>query len=188
MADDTPGKAIGRRLRALREDQLLSRPELAKRAGVGVATIDHVERGISARPRRTTLEKLARPLGVSVEELISGSPLKAPYDQEAPPLELFAMYGADDDVRREALAGAAAEARAGYVAEIDAALERAESALLEDAESAAGAEDESVRLAYASRRTVLRRHISRLVILRDEATGEEAAPLALSEIEEAISA
>jgi transcriptional regulator with XRE-family HTH domain len=85
VTEETLGKAIGRRLRALREEQLLSRRELAIRAGVGLATIDHVEKGISARPRRTTIEKLARPLGVSVEDLI-GAPrplAKAPVEAGA---------------------------------------------------------------------------------------------------------
>ena len=42
-------KASNNNVQKLREDQLLSKAELARRAGVSVLTIDRVERGESCR-------------------------------------------------------------------------------------------------------------------------------------------
>src|SRR5215207_9568877 len=65
MTEGSPGGIIGRNLRAVREAQLLSR------AGVSVPGIDHLERGLTSRPRRSTIEKLAAALDVPVEQLMS---------------------------------------------------------------------------------------------------------------------
>jgi len=50
----------------LREDQLLSKAELARRAGVSVLTIDRVERGESCR--LDTKRKIILALGMNVSE------------------------------------------------------------------------------------------------------------------------
>ncbi len=50
----------------LREDQLLSKAELARRAGVSVLTIDRVERGLSCR--LDTKRKIILALGLKVEQ------------------------------------------------------------------------------------------------------------------------
>lgn len=73
MAEDTAVTPIGARLRAERERQLRSRPELSARSGVGVATIERIETGKAERPRRRTLEKLAKALGVPVETIMYGA-------------------------------------------------------------------------------------------------------------------
>lgn len=85
MAEPSPGEIIGRNIRNVRESKLFSRPDLAKLSGVSLAGIDHLERGLSARPRRRTIEKLAKALGVDVEMLMEGTdrPLgEAPPSQE----------------------------------------------------------------------------------------------------------
>src|SRR5215211_3743736 len=76
MGEGSPGPMIGRHVRAIREERLLSRAELAERSGLSVPGIEHLERGLSARPRRRTVEKIANALGVSVEALL-GEPVLA---------------------------------------------------------------------------------------------------------------
>jgi transcriptional regulator with XRE-family HTH domain len=73
MAEASPGAIIGRNLRTVREAKLFSRAELAERSGVSLAGIDNLERGLSARPRRRTIEKLARALQVDVDTLMEES-------------------------------------------------------------------------------------------------------------------
>jgi transcriptional regulator with XRE-family HTH domain len=71
MEQETPGAAIGRRVRALRDHGLWTRSELAVRAGVSRPAIANLELGNSDRPRRGTIEKLAKALGVDVETLLT---------------------------------------------------------------------------------------------------------------------
>jgi transcriptional regulator with XRE-family HTH domain len=73
LVELSPGEIIGRNVRAVREAKLFSRPDLAKRSGLSLAGIDHLERGLSARPRRRTIEKLAKALDVDVDTLMEGS-------------------------------------------------------------------------------------------------------------------
>lgn len=57
------------RLRDWREYRLLSRRELARRAGVKTSTIERIERGVH-RPRLITVHKLASALQVAPERLL----------------------------------------------------------------------------------------------------------------------
>jgi transcriptional regulator with XRE-family HTH domain len=57
------------RLRQIREGREVSLRGLAKLAGVGVATLARMEAG-NWDPRLSTLQKLAKTLGVTVAELI----------------------------------------------------------------------------------------------------------------------
>ena len=82
--EETPGKRIGRNIRAVREAAMYSRNELAARAGVSASTIEDVELGLSARPRRTTIEKLGKALGVEAGTLI----MEGAGGAEAPKTEL----------------------------------------------------------------------------------------------------
>jgi transcriptional regulator with XRE-family HTH domain len=84
MAEASPGANIGRNVRAVRERKLFSRTDLAERSGVSLAGIDHLERGLSARPRRRTIEKLAEALDVDVDALMEEAhPLaQAPRSQD----------------------------------------------------------------------------------------------------------
>jgi DNA-binding XRE family transcriptional regulator len=54
------------RVQVLREEQLLSKAELARRAGVSVLTIDRVERGDPCRV--DTKRKIILALGMKVED------------------------------------------------------------------------------------------------------------------------
>ena len=56
------------RIRQLRERKGVSLRELARRAGVGVATLSRIEAGV-ANPRLSTLLRLAEVLGVFVGKL-----------------------------------------------------------------------------------------------------------------------
>ena len=56
----------GNRVQQLREDRLLSKAELARRAGVSVLTIDRVERG--AECRLDTKRKIILALGLKVTD------------------------------------------------------------------------------------------------------------------------
>ena len=72
MAEETAGAIIGRNVRNLRDAGLWTRSELAEKSGVSRQAIAHLELGTSDRPRRGTIEKLARGLGVEVETLLRG--------------------------------------------------------------------------------------------------------------------
>jgi hypothetical protein len=52
--------------------EMFTRGELAERADVSVAVIERLEYGISRRPRRLTLEKIAKGLDVPIERLLFG--------------------------------------------------------------------------------------------------------------------
>lgn len=62
MASKKPNNNV----QQLREDQLLSKAELARRAGVSVLTIDRVERG--AECRVDTKRKIILALGLTVTD------------------------------------------------------------------------------------------------------------------------
>jgi len=70
----TPGQIVGRNVRAARAEKLFSQRELAERSGVAKITIATLELGRSARPRRSTVEKLANALGVEPDDLLSAEP------------------------------------------------------------------------------------------------------------------
>ena len=59
-------KKTSNHVQALREDRLLSKAELARRAGVSVLTIDRVEKG--APCRLDTKRKIILALGLKVTE------------------------------------------------------------------------------------------------------------------------
>jgi transcriptional regulator with XRE-family HTH domain len=65
---------FGRHLRGLRDDAGLSRPELARRAGVPFSTLRNWEadRGFPGFPGLPALLRLAKALGVPVERFAEG--------------------------------------------------------------------------------------------------------------------
>ncbi|HEY7419441.1 MAG TPA: helix-turn-helix transcriptional regulator [Ktedonobacteraceae bacterium] len=68
MADDTRGVPVPG-LAAMRKRATLSQEELAKRSGIGVATISRLERGANAH--YATIDKLAKALKTSRKRLTS---------------------------------------------------------------------------------------------------------------------
>src|ERR671935_2720317 len=63
---------VGRRLRAQRERTELSLRELARRLGISPSAISQIETGKS-RPSVSTLYAIVSELGMSLDELFSGS-------------------------------------------------------------------------------------------------------------------
>ena len=63
---------IGRNLRRLREDRLLTQEELGEAAGVSRDQVSRIERD-EVDPRFSTIRKLARALVVEPRELTRGS-------------------------------------------------------------------------------------------------------------------
>jgi transcriptional regulator with XRE-family HTH domain len=57
-------------LRHARRDAGLSQAELAKRSGVGTATVARIEAGAIDNPRLNTLRDLARALGIDPRDLV----------------------------------------------------------------------------------------------------------------------
>jgi transcriptional regulator with XRE-family HTH domain len=104
----TPGQIVGRNVRAVREEQLLSQRELAERSGVAKITIATLELGRSAHPRRRTVEKLAGALSIPVDELL-GEDLSRPKG-EAPPLQRTLFNGLGEERR-----GDVTEALGNYI-------------------------------------------------------------------------
>lgn len=64
-----PAVSFGALLRAHRHAAKLTQAELAGRAGLGVRTVRDLEHGKAARPQRTTVELLARALGLRTESV-----------------------------------------------------------------------------------------------------------------------
>jgi transcriptional regulator with XRE-family HTH domain len=93
MLEETPGVIIGRKVRRLRDAGLWTREELAAMAGVSRQAIAHLELGIAIRPRRGTVEKLARALGVDIETLLEGVGDEAPKAEALRPEEAFRAVG-----------------------------------------------------------------------------------------------
>lgn len=86
------------RLRMERARQALTLGELAKRSGVAPGTISELERG-ARRAYPSTLVKLAKGLGVPVEELTGGS-ARSP-KAEAPPQLEDSERGTESPPKRE---------------------------------------------------------------------------------------
>lgn len=66
MSQDDQDQKKSNRVQQLREDRLLSKAELARRAGVSVLTIDRVEKG--APCRLDTKRKIILALGLKVTD------------------------------------------------------------------------------------------------------------------------
>jgi transcriptional regulator with XRE-family HTH domain len=62
---------IGRQVRALREEQLLTQDELAEAARISRDQVSRIERD-AVDPRFSTIRKLAKALGVHPRELTKG--------------------------------------------------------------------------------------------------------------------
>ncbi len=61
---------LGENIKFFRQKKGYSRPKLAKAAGLNMRTIETIEWGIAKEPRITTIEKIAKALDVTVNDLI----------------------------------------------------------------------------------------------------------------------
>lgn len=68
---DSAAENLGARIRAECVRRGLELQELAEQAGISRTTLYHLERGHTGRVRTKTLQKIARALGLTVEELFS---------------------------------------------------------------------------------------------------------------------
>jgi len=73
MDTQTPGQIIGANIRAVRMAGMFTRAEAAARSGISEQTLFMTEQGKVARPRRTTIERIANALEVPVERLLEGT-------------------------------------------------------------------------------------------------------------------
>jgi transcriptional regulator with XRE-family HTH domain len=64
-----PGR-LGRMLKTLREAKGLTQVELAKKARIGQGYLAQLEGGVKKNPSLAVLKRLARAVGVSVEQLL----------------------------------------------------------------------------------------------------------------------
>ena len=67
------GVKIGKNLRRIREDRLLTQGELAKAADLGLSTVLRIESD-RVEPRFSTIRKLARALDINPRELTRKEP------------------------------------------------------------------------------------------------------------------
>ncbi len=68
-AEERRGARIGRNLRRLREDALLSRAQLSQLSGVSEPAISKIEFGKTERPYRRTVKALSDALGVEINDI-----------------------------------------------------------------------------------------------------------------------
>jgi len=66
----TSGKIISRNIKKLRAKLGLTQDDLAKKADVKYTTLMKIESGTVNKPSVQTMAKIAKALGVSIEELI----------------------------------------------------------------------------------------------------------------------
>lgn len=92
------------KIKGLRLARGYSQTELARRAGLSQPTISAVESG-EEHVKATTLERLARALGVPLQELMKSKITNK--ERESQLTELVAMFDAMDDQHRSALLAAA---------------------------------------------------------------------------------
>ncbi|WP_053361583.1 helix-turn-helix domain-containing protein [Bacillus sp. FJAT-27251] len=61
---------VGEKIKRYRLEKMYSITELAEKAGVSKSYLSYIERGIQENPSMQVLSRLARTLGVTVEELM----------------------------------------------------------------------------------------------------------------------
>lgn len=83
--------SVAARLRAKLKDIGLNETELSRRCGVPQPTINRILSGESASPRKTTLEPIARALGVTPEWLLFGGDKPSELPQDSPSEKDYAL-------------------------------------------------------------------------------------------------
>ncbi|MBX0357766.1 helix-turn-helix domain-containing protein [Halobacillus sp. Nhm2S1] len=74
---------IGEKIRVLRVGKNLSVNEFAKQSGVSKSYISNIERGVQANPSLIVMGKLAKTLGVPLEELLTHKYAHVEEDKDA---------------------------------------------------------------------------------------------------------
>jgi len=68
--DSKNSKQIGDKIQALRKKKDLTQEELAKKANLPYQTLTKIESNVITKPSIQTVAKIAKGLGVSIDELI----------------------------------------------------------------------------------------------------------------------
>lgn len=112
---EAPGvaKTVGAIVRTARERLKLTQEEAAKRAGMSPPAFNRLERG-TGDPRWSTMVKVARAFGLTLDELMAGSVERAA--SAAPPVPLATVHAELRAARRDLAAVAA------RIADLDARL------------------------------------------------------------------
>lgn len=92
-------KGIPNNVRTLREEILLSKAELARKAGVSPLTVDRIENG--AECRLDTKRKIILALGKKLEEKAEVFPVLAVGDQESDPAPQDVVVAATKAKKKE---------------------------------------------------------------------------------------
>jgi len=66
----TSGKIIGKNIKKIRAKLGLTQDDLAKKADIKYTTFTKVESGVVNKPSVQTMAKIAKALGVSIEDLL----------------------------------------------------------------------------------------------------------------------
>ncbi|HOS88350.1 MAG TPA: helix-turn-helix transcriptional regulator [Candidatus Pacearchaeota archaeon] len=68
--ENNQGNKLGKKIKKLRNDLGLSQDELARQADVSYTTLTKIETGVIKKPSVYVVAKIAKALGVSVDDLI----------------------------------------------------------------------------------------------------------------------
>ncbi|MDD3735490.1 MAG: helix-turn-helix transcriptional regulator [Candidatus Pacebacteria bacterium] len=68
--ENNQGNKLGKKIKKLRTDLGLSQDELARKADVPYTTLTKIETGVIKKPSVYVVAKIAKALGVSVDDLI----------------------------------------------------------------------------------------------------------------------
>jgi len=67
---------IGKNIRALRQKRKLSQEKLARLTDISLNTLTKIESGFTKRSSIQTIHKIAKTLGISLDELVEGHKCK----------------------------------------------------------------------------------------------------------------
>jgi len=70
MSNNNPQLKIGKNLKKLRQEKGISQDRLSKLADLSLNTVVTVESGVNPNPTIATLTRIAKALGVGVDDLI----------------------------------------------------------------------------------------------------------------------
>jgi len=68
--ENNQGNKLGKKIKKLRTDLGLSQDELARKADIPYTTLTKIETGVIKKPSVYVVAKIAKALGVSVDDLI----------------------------------------------------------------------------------------------------------------------